>query len=254
MKRAPCAVAFVLLFLCSVSMPIQAFAPPILMSAELKERIPPGTIANEEAFAAAKKERDAFYRNEAPGMDYNVTSALLSLERNGKMEEVWFYSFRYSDLSWPCFEVIVSPTNQIIFADEYIWQEKQLEWEAEKGEEFNFWGLKDKELYYSLYFPNPIPDTNYMSMPGSDDLTTEQALQKARDALIGRGVSPGKIDSAKVSVNFWIETSAEEGYWILVYYEPDNLEGTSNVYQVNLKQDGTPFFVYDLYQDGTASG
>ena len=122
----------------------------------------------------------------------------------------------------------------------------------DKGEFHYFWSLRDKALYYALYVADPFPGAAMMGMPGSDDLTEEEALQTAKEALIGRGVAPEDIDRAVVSVNYWIEP--EDAYWIFVYFDPNILEGNANVYQVNIKQDGSYGMVYVLELDGPSHG
>ncbi|MCL1964037.1 MAG: hypothetical protein FWF69_03125, partial [Firmicutes bacterium] len=146
-----------------------------------------------------------------------------------------------------------TPSNEVIFANAFTWRERQAEWEAEKKESLNFWDLKDKALFYALYWDGP----STMGMPDEDDLTVEQVLSIARDTLIENGVTPEAIDNTRVSVNFWVDiiNGAEAyQYWILTYFEKDDDENESLVYQVNIQKDGTAFVVYNQYVDGEANG
>lgn len=256
MKRITYAVAFVLSLLLSVSLSVSALAAPLLLTAELVRQDASEKKGYEEALAAAQEQWDAFY--EEIKDDYNpyVTSALLSIDWEGKKEEAWFFCFGYYEPDKADFEVIIlTSTNQVVVAEEYMRLERQLEWEAEKNELSHFWDLSDKELFYALYMIDPTPKPNRAAIPGDGDLTEQEALAIAKEALIARGISPDSIDNARVSVNFWFFPADNDVAWMLVYYEPDNAQDiNANVYQVNLRKDGTPFMVYDLYQDGQSHG
>ena len=261
MNRRNRRIAFALSLCFGLFAAVHALAAPPLMSAELIKDAPRQGEAYQEANEIAVAKWEAFCKendeNDGEGSDYLTASAFVSLELDGKPERAWFFAFSYIvDSTRPGLEIAVStPSNEVIFANAFTWRERQAEWEAEKKESFKFWDVKDKALFYALYWVYP---TSTMGMPGEDDLTVEQVLLIGRDTLIENGVTPEAADNTKVSVEFWndiINGVEEYQRWILVYYdEKDNVENGSEVYQVNVEKDGTSSLVYNRYTAGEPVG
>lgn len=258
MKRGMYLIVFVMLLCVCVTASASASADPLL-SATFATPVSGEDTGYEDALAIAREAWLSQIENQAEAWEPGITSEFLTIDISGTPERAWRIVFHTAQrIDEPNFVVVVlSPSNKVAFAEEFIESEKILEWENEKGGSFDYWSLQDKALFYALYMDDPIDEVK-MGVPGEGDVTVEEALLRAAEILVESGVAREDIESKSVSVNFWVNTTdgLDECPWIIVYYDPtgNNEDSETAVYQVNLYRDGTEYYVYNYYVDGPSIG
>lgn len=219
-----------------------------------------GDLALDDAVEIAKKAI-----SEAAGepfvSHFGMTARFITVNLKGEARRAWHIvlcnGVRYED---DCYAAtVVSPSGEAVDVDRFQWYARREAWEAEKGP-YPLWAAEDKALFYDLY-TGTAGDAYGDGVPQAHDLTSGQAVQIAREALIAqKNADPEEMDSLMLST--WFQKKLAEGdgqtdYWCVLYLVPnsDSPSRYDAVYQANISSpDGEIYMLYNLHEDGLGNG
>ncbi len=190
---------------------------------------------------------------------YTVQAELWPAEDAAPNLRAWTVVFNYAGKDDLFFSVrVASPSGKVIeygpetFAQdmaEYLAKEADRKmildntalWEKEKGPEY-FWPYEDKALFFETFGHAAGYTTMKPGLPGSGDLSMQQAVELARDAAMKEfGVTEEQLDALKRDYTFLPDTFRQlDGtacsIWMIAFrYAAPDLRGLNRIkYQVNI--------------------